>query len=120
MAAKLQHFVVQLLLQLRIVAPSASAVPTIFDGGLAAVLEQPADFAQRLLHPFDPSVFFEDVFGRRPHHFARHDFGLEQHNADLVPTDSPVTMQRFLRHCVSAAVPQGRQKHDATALSVIF
>ena len=78
------------------------AVPHELDGGLVAVLEQPAAFVQRLLHPIELSDFYHSgVWGRRPHHFSR-SASLPHHNADLLPVEAGGSLQRFVGRCVSA------------------
>ena len=74
--------------------------PETMEGGLAAVLEQPREFARRLLHPHDLSGFYAEVWGRETHHFSRSET-LPLHNADLVPAEPQSALRSFIAGCVS-------------------
>eukprot|EP01051_Picozoa_sp_SAG22_P004036 SAG22_NODE_207_length_15278_cov_4.056855_13_plen_603_part_00 len=90
-----------LLVSFGLLVPDGRAsAPGHFDGGLAAVLEQPTDFIVRLLHPDDLQAFYAHTWGSKPRHFARSgDF--PRHNADLLPTDSSEAIAGWLKGCVS-------------------
>ncbi len=70
------------------------------EGGLAAVLERPAEFVSRLLHPYNLTGFYTEVWGRETHHFSR-SASLPFHNADLLPTEPQSAIRSFVGRCVS-------------------
>ena len=70
------------------------------EGGLAAVIEHPEAFVRRLLHPYNLSEFYTEVWGHQTHHFSRSET-LPFHNADLLATEPQSAVRSFVGNCVS-------------------